>query len=731
MRPLAILVLSPLVLLLSCSSPTEELPPPPPPPLAEATIGPEGGILSAEDFDLTVPEGAFDAATTLTLRLSTEEFPVEDGGTRHFVVEGLPTVFTAPLELTLGIQNAGDGEPLMLVGEEVFVQSLDAMDRAWQPLEATVSEGAMTTTLQPLAPAGRDRADYEFMDLPLGGTFYYSQLSTAHFKIYYPYSMNTHAVQLGAYLEEAYTTFLGLGFDYSARTRWPVRVVVLGMPDNRDGETIGSMWGDNYGSMRFSTSKLSDYTKMRLTAGHEFFHLVQAFYDPRSDYDRAAGPSEHYWVDEAASVWSEERFSDDPFYVSSSRSGLVMEPFKGLQAGIFEGGARFHGYGMSALVKWFMDNESDEFIEKVYGHIRDQESAPRSVELAAGAPFADWYNEFYVDYFKGEIYGAAEIPYMISGALGEWTVQNEDDTLQSFERGTPALGGRIYKVVLNYPQLQGDSVAKFSITGDSPRMLNVFKYNNSDGATLLGSDADSVVVGGIRDLQDQGYWLIALTTNLRDEPPDYSADAVHTLTIQIRPGTPILEALQRSDRLYYGSGLDGGQHYFHYSSPDEDYDFGPENNLPTGAVVRMPDMLFEGNFGPLNFTGLHFSTELTDGGQTYWLEGTLSPDGRMMTQLDCSAEYIEEHDEGAFHLVDSINWGYTLTNLPISDTYSIESDQCFIAYATRDVSALTDFTYTRIMEWVADDQIQQGITTYRYSDWYDPVFGFTFQQVAP
>jgi len=414
----SVTVLLPLAMLLSCSG-SEDTVTPPSPPLAQETIGPSGGNISAEGFQLTVPAGAFDEDVELTLREGDEDFP-EDGGawaTGQYLLEGLPAVFHEPLELVLDVTSEGDGEPLVLLGETVFVRSLQEEDLAWQPLEAEHARGALTVTLEPAEDAGKSRVDYEFMDLPLGGTFYYSLTETAHFRIYRPLGMSDPATQLGTYLEEAYTDIQGLGFSYDRRTRWPVRAVVLAMPSNRYGESVGSVWGWNYGSLRFSTAKLTDYAAMRTTAGHEFFHLVQDFYDPRGAYDRATSASRHYWVDEACAVWAEELFTDAANYVSPIRSGLVAEPFEGLHAGI-DDNAGFHGYGMSALIKWIADMEDEGLVSTIYEHIQGGEHPARAVQLAVGGPYEAWLNEFFQDYFRGLVYGDDEIPYMIAAMVG-------------------------------------------------------------------------------------------------------------------------------------------------------------------------------------------------------------------------------------------------------------------------------------------------------------------------
>jgi hypothetical protein len=90
-----------------------------------------------------------------------------------------------------------------------------------------------------------------------------------------------------------------------------------------------------------------------------------------------------------------------------------------------------------------------------------------------------------------------------------------------------------------------------------------------------------------------------------------------------------------------------------------------------------------------------------------------------------------EWDQDEFHLVNTINWSFEIANLELWSGYTIEANTCYLPYNTTTLSNLSGLSYTRIRQWVEqNDHIEQSTETYLYSDWNYPmpVFSFTFAQ---
>lgn len=728
MRAQSLLSLALLALATGCSdSTTGPDVPPPPTALASATIGPEGGSLTNEDVSIDIPAGAFTAAVELELFAYTDEFPAEGGAaTGTYRISGLPAEFEQPLTVHLRAEGTppNGAEPLLLLGEPVFVSSLQASGPAWHPVEAVLEDGFLSATLP--ANPGQDQAskDLEYLDLPLGGTFYYSSVTSAqgHFKIYHPLGMSAPAGDLGQYLEAAHTVFQGMGFSYARRTRWPVRAIVLAMPAGRSGECAPSIWGDNYGSLRFSTSQLPQADVMRVTAGHEFLHLVQAFYDPRGNYARATEPSRHLWLDEATAVWSEELFSSDLGHVSGSRAGLIMEPFEGLQAGVGDN-AGWHGYGMSALIKYIVNQHGDPVVKTLYDNIRTGQSPVDAVKSVMG-DFSPWLAWFFQEYVSGSLYGSAEVPYMIAENHGDFRVAAASDTLETFTTHDPALSACLFRMTLEYDQITPETYAEISLEGDGPAMLNVFKYRTSDGATLLGTGAERVTVEDLMGLKDDGYWVVILLTSMHDDAPHYLATQEHTTTIHLKQAAEILEVLQRSERVSYSASLIGGQHDFRYTDGDTTYVIENQNNFPSMGGTHIPGDIYSGPWPALSFSGRQFTSSMTYGIWEWTLSGMFSADGTTLL-------YVDAYGESSLSSEDVTVFSFRLNNLPLA--YDVhDEDSAQLRWFTEGTGSMSNIFYLNTFTTTLDDgTLGEATVEYIGSDWIAPRAQFAFGQSDP
>ncbi len=681
-----------------------------------------------EDFSLEVPAGAFGSESELKLYTFTDEFPAEGGAsTGLFRVSGLPNDFQMPLTVRLRVtENSDDAaEALLLLGSDVFVKTLQDDSASWSPLEAELSDGFLSAVL-PALPSGRDsERDFEYFDLPLGGTFYYSSLESGpgHFKIYYPTGMQAPADNLADYLETAYTVFSGMGFSYAARDRWPVRAIVQALPSGRSGEAVPSIWGDNYSSLRFSTSQLPNADVMRVTAGHEFFHIIQAFYDPRGDYAKATEASPHLWLDEASAVWAEELFAGGVNYSSSSRNGLLMEPFEGLQAGL-DGNAGWHGYGMSALIKYLVSKNGDVVLRSIYDQIVAGAHPIVAIKSVQG-DFDGWLNDFFLEYFSGVLYGSDEIPFMIAGNVGEWSIDAPDDTLKTFTKHDPALSACLFKIVLDNEDFSPLTRAEITLEGDGPAMINVFKYNNSTGATLLDSGEETVVVENLKDLMDDNHWIIVMVTAMHEDAPHFIATEEHETTIQLRE-EGILDVLKRSQGIFYEARIDGGTHTFMYTSPDTTYFIVDQNNLPDGSATMIPGDIFDGPWPALSISGRYFTSYIsysTGTGTWDWgMSGTFSADGRVL-------QNVSVFGEGNFAGNNTITWGFNLHNLAFVCCDDFDEDSCSFRWRSLGSGYISDLNYHQSFNVPLEDgSIGVAVIDYFDSNWIYPVAEFSFSQ---
>lgn len=666
MSRLWLLALIPIVFMLSCSGGTDPVETPPEPPLAEVSIGPEGGTLEIDDFILNVPAGAFLGDQNLVLRLSDEDnFEDAEGQSRVFELSGLPSVLSEELEVQVGVDYSGDLDPELVLGIDSFSKPRGENTLGWQPIDAERVGDFVVGTI-PIYDTG-SRPDFTTTirsyhnDSRLSGHEYFR----VHFHNNGSSSVN-NAVALGNELDSAYLRFSAIGFSYEDRTRWPVHVYISPLDENTQGETYGSIFGDNYGYIVISTRVFDTYQDIAVTAGHEFFHLVQAFYDPRSSWDRATKASLHYWLDEATAVWSEGLATTQDDYVSSSRSGNVMEPYEGLQAGLGDK-PDWHGYGVSAVIKHLADWHGNESTLYAYQRIDAGDHPVRALEVCSDDDISNWWNKCLDEYFLGQLYGVEEIPIMTANSLGSWVVAAVDDTIMEFTHDFPTLSGGIYNVFLNYAEMESGAEAVFTRMGPGPGSINVYRYSTTWNAALLGSDPNTVRVEGIKSIMDADEDLVVIVSNARDEAHEYVDASTITTEMKIRPGTPILSALKRSYRISYSANLIGGQHYFQRVHPDDGTStIGPLNNLPNGNIVSMPGSPWDGIYVDLDFIGTSFTAEINEGGPEdyyYTFAGTLNETGTRLLNLECRASQEIITQVGDQVLLDTVEWSFTLESV--------------------------------------------------------------------
>ncbi|MFN8430022.1 MAG: DUF5640 domain-containing protein [Spirosomataceae bacterium] len=488
-------------------------------PLNTVEIGQNGGVIEATDITLNVPLGAFEADNSLKIgELGKVPEELNTVNSKVYVLEGLPLNINKGLKIKIKRNSTQVVNiPLLAVGEEVFVKSLNKTDIHYRYLAAVDSAGYTVATLPPTEQKitesdvnGRLAETKVKMHLiSFDGNF---SLDTpeGHFKIYFPYlSIKDDVVKLGAYLETAYSKFKSLGHSYASRSSWPMNVLVKKLDAGVHGYASNSIWGYNYSWMEFNSVTIKDADELKLTAGHEFFHIVQSFYDTRNRFSRAkSGNYAHLWLDEATAVWIEKMFSTQANYVSGIRNGHQMAPFNGFQKGA-ESNAGEHGYGMSAVVKYLTDKNGDNLVKTAYEKIK---TGKHPVEaISPNMPFI-WWDSFFRDYLEGKVYDDVSTGFWLGSHHGLFDIKTEKDTVREFKRNYADYSAAIYRVSLNYDKFTDGANIVFTVPTDADSRVTVYKTVGSK-MQYLNSSIEKVTVSDILKLKTEKSILLALVTN--------------------------------------------------------------------------------------------------------------------------------------------------------------------------------------------------------------------------
>jgi hypothetical protein len=654
--------------------------------LAESTIGPEGGVLAGGDLELVVPAGAFPAQADLSLIRETECDPLGVGAA-PYRIEGLPSTWNASLDVRLRRPVAAPDSATLVLGEDVWVTSLAATQTTWRFVHTIADTAWWATTLEPPDGAAKAPRDVGAVDvrvlLMLNRGIHYT--SGGHFEIGFdPLTVLPERIlALGEYLEEAHAYFQGLGYSVADRTAWPVFVMVRPLSAGQYGFFSPSHWSVNACTLEFNATMLHDAAEMQVTAGHEYFHFVQYFYDPRSIWARASDGGPNLWLDEAASVWIERAFSDDPAQVSVVRAHNELVPLGGAAAGAPADPAN-HGYGLASLLLYANGLASlDDRLRGTYEDIRSGATPFAALQSHLPGAIGDWWDDYLELLVGGGLYGDVTGAMVRDERSGLFAVNGAADTLSTFHHQFADLSGRIYWVNLRYAAI--DPRATLMVDADGGECSIVaFRFHADEPLVALGRSDDRLTVTGLRDLTDADCGLMVLVANRRAEAPGF--DQLSPVTVTLRIGN-------QTDLSRFDTGILNLQYVADWSN---------------GAHAPLQQLFLSGRDG--HWIGGAFAADWDslEVGTNHRYRGhfhvTVDPATLAVTSWDAEHRWIAAGNEGTYSLYRASG-----TALPLVTTtenglmYQIDDDSVCDAISTIQVRLFTEGLLTlELVSWGCD-----------------------------
>ena len=556
--------------------------------LVEAvTIGPEGGKLTDSAFELTVPAGAFGApADLILLRLEGDRPFGESSGSAMYRIVGLPQTFTKDLPVSIAPTRALAGESYGIWAETTFAHSFPAPHRAFHFVTPEVAGGRVRFVLPArtqmaagsqmqgaaLMDAGREEEEEEkesititrtitststnrevalasslagLWDLPddpdafpeikndsvdLNIITDMSSIQSPRFKMLLsPKHDRAAAAEVMQALEAAHTEFKNAtwGFSYARRTRWPVEVFLRPLGSS-DGEAVISKWGVNHGTIDFNENILNDAAKRKVTPGHEFFHLVQDFYNGMWYVTKLYNRNKFMWLDEAASTWCEELFAGTAPYLPPYYDSNNQATFKGLMAGALAGSSQDHGYGLASLFRYFVTRKSDEgFPRRTYASFLGSGDAIAAIGAGSTDPTFAWWHDYVTQLATGKIYPMSLADLAQGAPTGKrFSFSGHDVNYSKAFGGTlPDLSGQIHIISGSVASPAPDAVVSHMLTRDDENLeLSALAGSAAQGFSLLrtGVGANKRVRLDLPLAQWQSIpsgFLLPLVTNRRAVAP--------------------------------------------------------------------------------------------------------------------------------------------------------------------------------------------------------------------
>ena len=261
-----------------------------------------------------------------------------------FALDGLPEQTAGEMAVSLPVSRTGPSQ-----GSTFLVVETGARGgRGLAMLPARVENGRVLATLPALAPPWpeedgtsalrpsgvRQTASGSRDTFTMWAISGYLALESAsgRFRITYPVIELAlgGAEQIAEALDAAHPKIAALGLDWNRRNgihAWPIQVDIYPFTGDR-----ADRWGEE-GSRTFGVRRMGinlnatflekreNWEYMRITAGHELLHLMQALYNP------AGALTPWLWFEEASATWLERRLTSIPEYVPPTvRPSATINP---------------------------------------------------------------------------------------------------------------------------------------------------------------------------------------------------------------------------------------------------------------------------------------------------------------------------------------------------------------------------------------------------------------------
>jgi hypothetical protein len=524
--PIYLLILFTFLLFQGCSEDSPSEPENNVTVLTSGSVGTEGGILKTDDFEISIPAGAFQSSNEIKILESSEDNLFGANALSDFyTLDGLPLDFNEPLKIKIKYNGTLTDSYYIAVGEKNFAFSLNEETTSYHLISAVDSADFLIITLPPANNSSLEKSvenssiNTDKLSFNLGAIAgYVSYLSPqGHFRINFPSSVLTQAYDLADYLETAYNKFNDIGFSYSKRTKWPVDVTVKRLNSNVStvyGYSVNSMWGNNYGYMQFNFDQMDDAENLKVTAGHEFFHLIQSLYDPRYGYTKSKSPGPQYWLDEAASVWSESFFSSTSNYLSPIFSDNVFDVFKGAKTGNDQDQSAEYGYGMSSFIKYLTKNHGDDKLVDVYNNIYSGKSPFQSLsEILSINVGYSWHSYLRslltFDLYSGDTFRSGLLISYATSEHQKFIIKSVSDSLATYKSDLPDLSATIFSVDNQFSSMSDNSILEFTCKDWNFQLYKV----NSTSCALIKSGKGVLTVDNFKKLTEDGYKVIAVLYN--------------------------------------------------------------------------------------------------------------------------------------------------------------------------------------------------------------------------
>jgi hypothetical protein len=532
--------------------------------IASQKIGPEGGSIGTSDFTLSIPENAFSEIMQLEVTVNTEGQPFEEcKASDVYTIAGLPLFFDQALTVTIKQDSNLTGFTFLAVGQPYQFSDSSETFTGYAYYDGQDSSGyfvaeipASPQNLLKMAalPKAQDQEQNPYQ-ISLATNF-----SDIRFKPYvYCKSPASLKSQVEDILEAALNRIQTLDASLPAENDFimidlqpsmsygGLQVIEYSRTDHdildESGKIIRSYSNASLIWMDASLLYPQDYIPQLGRCLFQYMIQRKLAIPPLGLVKLFEVPdNRNYWLHSAIATWSEIYFSDQPKYIPSQFFSSKYAPFH--YAGLAFQEQNFYdhvyfGYGMSALIKYLVQNHPDG-VKMILNFYHQLEQSKPVCHLTAlidqqNKPVNEWWPDFIESYLTGRVFDFI-IPNLIEPEPVDWVVDDKDDIEWSHVDDYPDICSDLFRLSFDFNSLSEKAKLNLSISGahiaSDLYELAVFDYDGNRLNYMGKADVRDLVIGNIKGLcTDQRDLVIALTKSAYQTP---NLDGHEQIDVQAR-----------------------------------------------------------------------------------------------------------------------------------------------------------------------------------------------------
>jgi FlgD Ig-like domain len=465
--------------------------------LQTVVLGPEGGILDAEDFTLIVPQGAFSDVFSVNFSVDPNDSAfIQSSASPIFIIDGLPE--TIQRDLLVGIkpdESSFDtlfaaigqyGDKWGTDGSDYYFSlepTYDSLGYHFFKLDSNLNNfSSQAQILQKPNVGFTGSKNAKKIRLAFGYYYFDEGIS---FDYWFHRRIEDKVNSFQNFMTEIPKTFDQLGFYESNYENWSranmPKMKVMITPFStllHDPFRYVSMVKPGFIKVKEFFVDEQDFEEIRREVAHYYYYLYffNKKFDPNSSYKLGSkkwlAHDLHLKVlHHAIATWCEENFEpvDHINYVPRCFLGNETRIFDGLFLKIntdpFFGNEFNHGYGLSPLIKYLYDEYGAELLKKFYFGLEDK-SGPESLldairntkSFDGNGPYnaSVWLPSFYKKYISGKIYNVKSDTFLKK--ISKTIEFNDGDDYRFIDDEYTDLSAKLYKININSEEIKNKTL---------------------------------------------------------------------------------------------------------------------------------------------------------------------------------------------------------------------------------------------------------------------------------